>query len=135
MHHADAPQVPPSPAELIGQLIEAATQRGLTVKQTGNAILNFSRPPEYSSEESPADLDRARLLFSGLSQMVVLVRDKEAPQPEGGPPVLAWYWWWQGDRLAGESRADEMERLTSAADVDVAADRIANVLRVDSPTG
>ncbi|GAA0818180.1 hypothetical protein GCM10009525_00670 [Streptosporangium amethystogenes subsp. fukuiense] len=109
-------------------------RRGLTVKQTGNAILNFSHPPEYSSEGDPGDLVRARLLFSGLSQMVVLVRDKDVPQPESGAPALAWYWWWQGDRLAGESSADELERLAAAADIETAADKIAYVLRVGSPT-
>jgi hypothetical protein len=127
---ADAPQAPLSPAALITQLVEAAQERGLTVKQVATAILLFSRPPDYS-EARPEEQTLARAFFNGLSQLVVLVKDRQALQPEGKPVRLAWYWWWQGDRLAGPGRSDEMERLADAADIDAAADRIAYVLSLD----
>ncbi|WP_329079770.1 MULTISPECIES: hypothetical protein [unclassified Streptosporangium] len=131
LQDADAPQAPPNPAELIKQLVEAAQERGLTVKQVANAILHFSRPPDYSEADGPEDQALAQAFFTGLSQLVVLVKDRQATQPEGKPTRLAWYWWWQGDRLAGPGRSDEMERLADAADIDAAADRIAYVLSLD----
>ncbi|WP_433380036.1 hypothetical protein [Streptosporangium sp. CA-115845] len=131
LQDANAPQASPSPAALITRLVEAAQERGLTVKQVANAILLFSRPPDYGEAAGPEDQAVARSFFNGLSQLVVLVKDRQAPQPEGKPVRLAWYWWWQGDRLAGPGRSDEMERLADAADIDTAAARIANVLRLD----
>ncbi|MEV4530339.1 hypothetical protein [Streptosporangium sp. NPDC049304] len=128
---ADVPQDPPTPAALVKQLVEAALKRGLTVKQVATAILLFSRPPDYSEAAGPEDQALARTFFAGLSQLVVLVKDRQASQSEGGPVRLAWYWWWQGDRLATSGRSDEMERLAAATDIDAAADRIAYVLSLD----
>ncbi|WP_440107236.1 hypothetical protein [Streptosporangium sp. H16] len=127
----DVSQPPPNPAALIKQLVEAVQERGLTVKQIANAILHFSRSPDYSEAAGPEDQAVARSFFTGLSQLVVLVKDCQAPHAEGKPVRLAWYWWWQGDRLAGPGRSDEMERLADAADIDAAADRIAYVLSLD----
>lgn len=121
------PQAPPKPADLVHRLVAAAEQRGLTVKQVAHAILRFSRPPDYS-ELDPVQRALAERMFSGLSQMVVLLPCREATQPEGGPIVLAWYWWWQGDRLAGGNPSEEMQRLTDGQDIETAADRIAHVL-------
>lgn len=130
LQDADASQAPLGPAALITQLVEAAQERGLTVKQVASAILLFSRSPDYS-EAGPEEQVMARAFFPGLSQLVVLVKDRQTPQPEGKPVRLAWYWWWQGDRSAGPGRSDEMERLADAADIDAAAARIAYVLSLD----
>ncbi|MFI9591089.1 hypothetical protein [Nonomuraea sp. NPDC052265] len=133
MNSATMPPAPPKPADLVHQLIGAAEQRGLTAKQVAHAILHFSRPPDYSELE-PKQRAVAEKMFNGLSQMVVLLPDREAAQPEGGPIVLAWYWWWQGDRLASGSSSDEMQRLTDGEDIETAADRIAHVLALQPAT-
>ncbi|MER6828789.1 hypothetical protein ABT352_22600 [Streptosporangium sp. NPDC000563] len=118
---------------MIEQLTMAAEKRGLTVKPVAPAILLFCQRPDYS-DLTPQDRAIAEKMFNGLSQLVVLRPDRETPTPEGAPPPLAWYWWWRGDRGA-DGATDEMERLANGDDIEAAADRVANVLRVDSLTG
>ncbi|MFF3439132.1 hypothetical protein [Streptosporangium sp. NPDC002721] len=125
-----APQVPPSPAELTQRLTEAAHARGLTVRQVANAILLFSRPADYSEAAGAQDQAVARSFFTGLSQLVVLMKDAR-PRADGKPVGLAWYWWWKGDRLPETGTSDELERLADADDIEAAADQIAYVLSLD----
>lgn len=130
-HCGSIPSDPPNPAELIEQLTEAAEKRGLTVKLLAPAILHFCQRPDYS-DLTAEDRAVAEKMFNGLSQLVVLLPDREAPQAEGAPVALTWYWWWRGDRVGGAS--DEMQRLADGGDIETAGDLIANVLRLQPST-
>ncbi|MFI6290111.1 hypothetical protein ACIBEJ_00915 [Nonomuraea sp. NPDC050790] len=126
---AETPQVPPSPAAQVQQLINAAERRGLKAAPVAETIVRFIQQPDYSAL-TPQERAQAMRMFPGLSQIVVLLPDKNQ-QPDSLPMGMAWYWWWRGDRVATAGASGEIEHLAAADDIEFAAEQISKVLALE----
>jgi hypothetical protein len=102
-------------AQFARMLTDALTRRGLFAEGAGTGTVRAVNRAAASSDDPIAVLPSP-----GLRQVVVC-----RPGDDGR---LIWWWVWSG---ATREAPSEYEPLGPAADIEAAADRIANVLRLD----